>query len=43
MFYNKKTEGIVCNSNRGLKRSYENRDKISNQRKLYYEKKRDKL
>ena len=42
-FYNKCTECKVCNSNRSLKCYQENRDKISNQRKLYYEKNRDKL
>ena len=39
-FYNKYTECKVCNSNRSLKRYHENKDKISNQRKLYYEKNR---
>ena len=38
-FYNKYTECKVCNSNRSLKRYHENKDKISNQRKVYYEKK----
>ena len=30
-------------NSRGLKRQYENKDKISNQQKLYYEENRDKL
>ena len=38
-FYNKNTECKVCNSNRSLKCYYENKDKLSNQRKIYYEKK----
>ena len=42
-FYNKYTECKVCNSNRSLKHYHENKDKIPNQRKLYYEKNRDKL
>ena len=42
-FYNKYTECKVCNSNRSLKRYYENKDKLSNQRKIYYEKNREKL
>ena len=42
-FYNKYTECKVCNSNGSLKRNYENKDKVSNQRKVYYEKIRDKL
>ena len=32
-----------CNRARGLKRYYENKDKISNQQKTYYEKNREKL
>ena len=42
-FHNKYTECKICNRNRSLKRYHENKDKISNQRKLYYEKNRDKL
>ena len=42
-FYNKYTECKVCKSNRSLKRYHEHKDKISNQRTLYYEKNRDKL
>ena len=38
-FYKKYTECIDCNRARGLKRCYENKDKISNQQKLYHEKK----
>ena len=32
-FYNKYTESKLCNSKRSLKRYYENKDKISNQKK----------
>ena len=39
-FYKKYSECIDCNRARGLKRYYENKDKISNQQKLYYEKNR---
>ena len=38
-FYKKYSERIDCNRTRGLKRHYENKDKISNQQKIYYEKK----
>ena len=31
-FYNKYTECKICNSKRSLKRYYENKDKISNQK-----------
>ena len=34
-FYKKDTECIDCNRARGLKRYYENKDKISNQQKVY--------
>ena len=37
-FYNKYSECKVCNRTRGLKRYYGNKDKLSNQRKIYYEK-----
>ena len=37
-FYKKYTDCIDCNRARGLKRYYENKDKISNQQKVYYEK-----
>ena len=42
-FYKKYTECIDCNRARGLKRYYENKDKISNQQKVYYEKSREKI
>ena len=42
-FYKKNTECIDCNRARGLKRYYENKDKISNQQKVYYEKSREKI
>ena len=35
-FYKKYTECIDCNRARGLKRYYENKDKISKQQKIYY-------
>ena len=35
-FYKKYSECIDCNRARGLKRYYENKDKISNQQKVYY-------
>ena len=38
-FYEKYTECKDCNIKRSLKRYYENKDKISNQQKIYYEKK----
>ena len=41
-FYKKYSECINCNRARGLKRYYENKDKIPNQQKIYYEKNRDK-
>ena len=34
-FHNKDIECKICNSNRSLKRYYENKDKISNQKNLY--------
>ena len=37
-FYKKYSECRDCNRARGLKRYYENKDKISNQQKTYYEK-----
>ena len=37
-FYKRYTECKDCNRTRGLKRYYENKDKLSNQQKLYYEK-----
>ena len=42
-FYKKYTECIECNRARGLKRYYGNKDKISNQQKIYYEKNREKI
>ena len=42
-FYNKYRECKQCNIKRSTKRYYDNKDKISNQQKIYYEKSRDKL
>ena len=42
-FYKKYTECIECNRARGLKRYYENKDKISNQQKVNYGKNREKI
>ena len=42
-FYKKYTESIDCNRARGLKRYYENKDKISKQQKIYYEKNGEKI
>ena len=42
-FYNKYRECKQCNIQRSMKRYFENKDKLSNQRKLYYEKNRDVL
>ena len=42
-FYKKFSDCISCNRTRGLKRYYENKDKISNQQKTYYEKNREKI
>ena len=42
-FYNKYRECKQCNIRRSKKRYYENKDKLSNQRNLYYEKNRDVL
>ena len=42
-FYKKYSECRDCNRARGLKRYYENKDKISNQQKVYYEKNREKV
>ena len=38
-FYKKYSECRDCHRARGLKRYYENKDKISNKQKNYYEKK----
>ena len=43
IFYNKYRECKQCKIKRSMKRYYENNDKLSNQRKLYYEKNRDVL
>ena len=40
--YKKVSECRDCNRTRGLKRYYENKDKISNQQKKFYEKKEKK-
>ena len=40
-FYNKYGECEQCNIQRSMKRYRENKDKISNQYKLYYERNRD--
>ena len=42
-FCKKYSECIDCNRARGLKRYYENKDKISNQQKVYYEKNVEKI
>ena len=42
-FYKKHSECKDCNIKRGVKRYYDNKDKISIQQKIYYEKNRDKL
>ena len=42
-FYKKYSECVDCNRARGLKRYYENKDKISNQQKAYYEKNRERI
>ena len=42
-FYNKYRECKPCNIKRSTKRYNENKDKISNQHNLYYEKNRDIL
>ena len=42
-FYKKYLECKDCNRTRRLKRYYENKDKISNQQKIYYEKNREKI
>ena len=41
--YTKYTKCEKCDSKRSLKRYYENNEKLSNQRKTYYGKERDKL
>ena len=42
-FYKKFSECKDCNIKGGVKRYYDNKDKISMQQKIYYEKNRDKL
>ena len=42
-FYKKYSECKDCNIKRGVKRYFDNKDKISVQQKIYYEKNRDKL
>ena len=42
-FYRKYSECKDCNIKTGVKRYYENKDKISNQQKTYYGKNREKL
>ena len=42
-FYNKNRECKRCNIHRSIKRYFENKDKLSNQRKINYEKNRDVL
>ena len=42
-FYKKYRECKPCNIERSTRRYYENKDKISNQQKIYYEENRDKL
>ena len=42
-FYNKYRECKPCNIQRSMKRYRENKDRLSNQRKLHYEKNRDVL
>ena len=42
-FYKKYRECKPCNIKRSTNRYYENKDKISNQQKIYYEKNREKI
>ena len=42
-FYNKYRECKPCNIKTSTRRYYENKDKITNQQKLYYERNRDLL
>ena len=42
-FYKKFSECKACNIKRGVKRYHNNKDKISNQQKIYYKKNTDKL
>ena len=43
IFYNKYRECKPCKFQRSMKHYYENKDKLSNQRKIYYEKNTDML
>ena len=43
IFYNKYRECKLCNNKRSTRRYYDNKDKISMQHKIYYEKNRDVL
>ena len=43
IFYKKYSECKDCNIKRSVKRYYNNKDKISIQQKVYYEKNREKL
>ena len=42
-FYNKQRECKPCNIKRSTRRYFDNKEKISNQHNLYYEKNRDIL
>ena len=42
-FYKKYSECKACNIKNGAKRYHDNKDKISIQQKIYYEKNRDRL
>ena len=42
-FYNQYRECKQCNIKRSMKRYHESKDKLSNQRKLFYEKNREVL
>ena len=42
-YYNKYRECKQCNIKRSMKRYNDNKDKLSNQRKLYYDRNRDVL
>ena len=42
-FYKKYSECRDCNRTRGLKRYYENKVKIPNQQKIYFERKKEKI
>ena len=42
-FYKKFSECKDCNLSRGLERYHDNKDKISKEQKIYYEKNREKI